>query len=293
MNVTKRPYILLSDFEIVLAFLTEVYTLSELNSMMMPQFFEYAHTHPAFNHKLTHRMTLWEAEGKIVAFCGYEMDIGEAFLVTTSGYENLLHEMLKQAECELSAEHDGKRSLSVWVIDTQTKHVKLLKNNGYTKDHTEPVRIFRYQNGFLKIKLQEGFSCISLNDENDFLKIHRCMHKGFNHEGEPNSDIDYRRLMQSGPHFRRDLTSIIKAPNGDYACFAGMWFDEQNKYAYLEPLCTMPEYRRMGLATFAMTESMRKTKTFGAQYCFGGVPEFYTAIGFDTICNRELWRKEL
>ena len=29
---------------------------------------------------------------------------------------------------------------------------------------------------------------------------------------------------------------------------AGMWFDEQNKYAYLEPLATVPEHRRKGLA---------------------------------------------
>ena|GEM_PF-5919422 len=27
-------------------------------------------------------------------------------------------------------------------------------------------------------------------------------------------------------------------------------------------------------------------------YCFGGVPEFYTAIGFETICHREMWSKE-
>ena len=41
-----------------------------------------------------------------------------------------------------------------------------------------------------------------------------------------------------------------------------------------------------------MTEAMKKTKTLGAAYCFGGTPEFYTAIGFETINNRELWKKE-
>ena len=42
-----------------------------------------------------------------------------------------------------------------------------------------------------------------------------------------------------------------------------MWFDEQNKYAYLEPLATVPEHRRKGLATIALTEAMRKTKEPG------------------------------
>jgi predicted N-acetyltransferase YhbS len=70
-----------------------------------------------------------------------------------------------------------------------------------------------------------------------------------------------------------------------------MWLDEQNKYAYLEPLATIPKYRHMGLATIALTEAMKKTKALGAKYCFGGGGEFYTDIGFDAIMNRELWKK--
>jgi hypothetical protein len=37
---------------------------------------------------------------------------------------------------------------------------------------------------------------------------------------------------------------------------------------------------------------MKKTKALGAAYCFGGVHPFYTAIGFETIANREIWKKE-
>lgn len=292
MTITKRPYKLLSDFNAVHKYLIDIYTLKELNSMMLPQFFEYAHIHPAFNHKLTHRFTLWEKSNKIVALTCYEMDIGEAFLVAENGYDKLLPEMLCQAEKELSVMSDDKHTLSVWVIDTQSEHIRLLGKNGYSKVHTEPVRIFEYSNGFIDTKLPDGFSCITLVDENDFEKIHACMWKGFNHSGEPDGDIDCRRLMQSGPHFSHKLSTVIKAPNGDYACYAGMWFDRQNKYAYLEPLCTVPEYRHMGLATCALTETMKRTKVLGATYCFGGVPEFYTAIGFKTICYREMWKKE-
>ena len=67
-------------------------------------------------------------------------------------------------------------------------------------------------------------------------------------------------LMQSGPNFRRDLTTVIKTPNGEYACYAGMWIDEKNMYAYLEPLATVTEYPRLGLATIALTVGMKKTK---------------------------------
>jgi predicted N-acetyltransferase YhbS len=97
--------------------------------------------------------------------------------------------------------------------------------------------------------------------------------------------------MQSGPHFRKDLTTVIKAPNGDYACFAGMWLDETCRYAYLEPLATVPAYRRLGLATVALTAGMKKTQALGATYCFGGEREFYTALGFEADCQRELWTR--
>ena len=72
-----------------------------------------------------------------------------------------------------------------------------------------------------------------------------------------------------------------------------MWYDAANKYAYLEPLATIPKYRRMGLATVCLSEAMKKTQArHGAEYCFGGSGDFYTAIGFETIMNREMWKKE-
>ncbi len=292
-KIIKRRYKLLADFAAVHSFLTDIYSIDTLNSYLLPQFFEYAHTHPYFQHHLTHRFGLWEDDGKLVGIACFEMNMGECFMVTDSNHIFLLTEMLTYAEKELSVINDNKQTLTVWVTDKETDKIELLVRKGYKKVYAEPVRIFSYKKPFLDVKLPDGFSIISLEDENDYKKIHDCLWKGFNHGDNPDDDIDCRMLMQSGPNFRKDLPTVIKAPNGDYACFAGMWFDERNKYAYLEPLATVPEYRRMGLATIALTEGMKKTKALGATYCFGGVPEFYTAIGFETICNREMWKKEL
>jgi len=291
-NIYGRRYKLLADFTVVHKFLADIYSPDTLNSYLLPQFFEYAHTHPFFNHKLTHRFGLWEDSGKPVGIACYEMDIGECFLVTDREHAFLLPEMLEYAEKELSSEKNGQKTLSVWVTDKETDKIELLSRNGYKKVYAEPVRIFSYKNPFRDVKLPEGFKIISLEEENDYRKINECLWKGFDHGDNPDDDIDCRIHMQSGPHFRKDLTTVIKAPNGDYACFAGMWIDDKNNYAYLEPLATVPKYRRMGLATIALTVGMKKTKALGAAYCFGGVHEFYTAIGFETICNRENWKKE-
>lgn len=86
INISQRRYKLLSDFEKVHAFLRDVYNFPALNSYLLPQFFEYAHTHPAFNHKLTHRMGLWEKGEELVGVTCYEMNIGEAFLTVNHHY---------------------------------------------------------------------------------------------------------------------------------------------------------------------------------------------------------------
>jgi GNAT superfamily N-acetyltransferase len=291
MTVTCRRYKLLQDFETVSEFLQNNYNAADLNEQLMQPFWEYAHTHPHFDHKLTHRMGLWEADGTLIGIACYELTLGVAFFSVKRGFEHLKPEMLQWAERELSFVGDGRHRLGIWVTDAQTDDSKFLEGNGYKAIQRRPVNIFPYDKVFVDAKLPEGFTIISLEDENDFKKINACLWKGFDNGPEPDDDIDCRMLMQSGPHFRKDLTTVIKAPNGDYACFAGMWLDGKNACAYLEPLATVPEYRRMGLATCALAEGIRKTKAFGATYMLGCEREFYNAIGFETTMHRELLEK--
>ena len=167
----------------------------------------------------------------------------------------------------------------------------MLESNGYKTEYSEQINIYRYENGFAELSLPDGFSCISLEGDIDFRKLNRCTWRGFDHGNDVEYDIDEMLYMANGPHHRPDLGRIIVAPDGEYACYAGMWLDEKNGYAYLEPLCTQPEYRRMGLARYALTDAMKNTARFGARYCFGGDREFYTAMGFQTVLRRQVWEK--
>jgi len=152
--------------------------------------------------------------------------------------------------------------------------------------------IYAYGKGFSQYVLPEGFSAVSLDEENDTEKIDRCSWAAFSNAPYTSFNSDERLHKQSSPYFRKDLTTIIKAPNGDYACYAGMWVDEYNGYAYLEPLGAAPEYRRLGLATAALMISMQKTVPFGAKYCYCGDGAFYRGIGCEQIGNINTWRKE-
>jgi GNAT superfamily N-acetyltransferase len=292
MPLTFRNYRILSDFEPVSRFLRENFGRHMRNGIVPQPYFEYAHTHPYFNHKLTHLFGLWEDDKGIAAVACYEMNIGEALLMTRPELSHLKPMLLDYAEEELAkTEGDGKRSLTVYVFDYEKELLDELKRRGYEKKYAEEITVFDYAKGFRETPLPEGFTVVSLEEDNDFRKINHGLWKGFDHGDEPDDDLDGRRLMQSGPHFSKELTTIVKAPDGEYACYAGMWVDGINDFAYLEPLATDPKYRRMGLASIALTEAMKKTVKYGAIYCFGGNREFYHTMGFETVVLREYWMK--
>mgnify|MGYP003303238733 FL=1 len=60
-----------------------------------------------------------------------------------------------------------------------------------------------------------------------------------------------------------------------------MWWVPENGLAYMEPLCTIPEYQHKGLAAAALTEHYRRFKKMGGKLLTGGGSEFYKKIGYD------------
>ncbi|MCL2595317.1 MAG: GNAT family N-acetyltransferase, partial [Promicromonosporaceae bacterium] len=139
--------------------------------------------------------------------------------------------------------------------------------------------------------ISAGFTLVT-GDDIDPVKLGTCYWHGFGHEGEVPADIgDQGQKMAIAPHGNPELTTAVQAPNGEYACALGMWVDERNRFAYLEPLATVPQYRRRGLAAHALIEAMKATKAMGAERCDGGADPFYDTLGFKTHLHREKWER--
>ena len=141
--------------------------------------------------------------------------------------------------------------------------------------------------------MPKGYQLKSLADENNLLKIHRVLWRGFNHPGEPPADgLEDRRKMQSGPNFRKDLTIVVEGPTGEFVSFSGMWYEPTNKYAYVEPVATDPDYRRMGFGRAAVMEGIRRCALEEATVVYvGSDQEFYKAMGFTKVFNSNCWEK--
>ena len=84
---------------------------------------------------------------------------------------------------------------------------------------------------------------------------------------------------------------VIANEQNEYVCAAGMWWVEENKLAYMEPLCTIPEYRKQGLAAAALTELYIRMKKLGATHMTGGMDPFYKEIGFKPATVWTFWKK--
>jgi len=132
-------------------------------------------------------------------------------------------------------------------------------------------------------------------DRDDLYLTNRLIYRGFNHPGEPpESGPEEHRLMQSAPNFNKNLNIIVRTTNGDYCSYAGIWYEPEIRIAYVEPVCTDPDYRRLGLATAAVLESIRRCGDFGATVAFvGSEKPFYLAMGFKKIYNIDRWELEL
>jgi len=294
-DVRVRRYDLLTDYHKVYDFLVSTFDIATMNSYLLPGYWEYGHSHTAADFRRTARMGLWELDGQIVGIAGSEMwpGLGTAHLHTAPGYEHLLPDILDWAELELpEVTPDGRRQLGVWITDNEPLKQELLAERGYTLDETVPVKVFTYDKPFPIRELPAGFRMIS-GTEIDPEKLAEFWWYGFENQGQMTDDqIDFIQKLNCAPHGNPELTTVIVAPDGTYACALCMWVDEPNQFAYLEPMATRPEYRGLGLATFALSNVMQRTKEMGATICNGGPPEFYSKIGFQNHLNRQKWVKE-
>ena len=168
---------------------------------------------------------------------------------------------------------------------------KILVSKGYSFSWDYDLTVFDYSKGLPKVELPDGFKIITFDEENDYKKAANAVWNGFDHEDD--NDLDGYMLGLNMPHFRKDLLFLVKADNGDYCSYGLIWMDDVNHYAFLEPLSTVPKYRRKGLATALLYEAINRTAQMGATYMIGGSREFYKEIGFETYYTIQYFSKIL
>ena len=297
MTIKFRNYTHPNDYNRIDEFLTMHHQPGNSDGNWLEPVWEYMHGHPYLDGSSLNNIRIWEADGEIVAIAHYESRLGEAFFEFDANHRHLRKEMLDYAEANLTgtSRKDERKYLNAFVNDNDSEFQALVQARGYQKDPdgTRPLYRFDIPSQFPIIELPDGFRLTSLAEECNWAKVNRVIWHGFNHEGEPPStaeELESRRKMFDTPKARRDLKIAVIAPNGDFVAFCGTFYEPTHHFAYVEPVATDPDYRRMGLGKAAVMEGIRRCGELGATVAYvGSDQDFYKALGFKKVFNSECW----
>lgn len=303
MNIKTKQFQILTDINLVWNFMTDIYDPYFANGVAAP-FFEYALTSKWMDKEYLHLNRLWMAGDIVVGFVFTEAVVTSVFFNLRPGYEGLADEMVEYAQNSFP-DLGGERELV--IFSGQKALIRAAEKEGYKVSYENADFLFDFRKSGLSYDLPEGFHFVD-PFKCDLLKLAKCTWNSFNAEelgpfknwNIPDSETPwnphkaYTGVVSSAvapPHATHEYNVIIADENEDYVCFSGMWWVPENKLAYMEPLCTVPEYRRRGLAAAALTQHYRRLKVLGAEYMTGGGNDFYRKVGYGEGIHWLHWKK--
>ena len=295
MKLTTRSYRDEDDYWRIRAFLRQVMLLNGLRETCWHVArLDYWRWHVAANcqdrHAIDDVVFLWETpDGEIAAVLNPEGE-GEAHLQVHPGLRTpaLDEEMLAVAEEHLAVDRDNERRLVVWTDGQDGRRLEILRRRGYTKGRWAESQWRRDLDGPIPaVPLPAGYTVRALGDHDELLARSWASWRGF-HPDAPDEEYEgweWYLNIQRCPLYRRDLDivaigpaiasasasgSAAVAPSGEIASFCTFWYDDMTRSAYIEPVATVPEHQRLGLARAAITEGLRRVQRLGAMRAFVG-----------------------
>lgn len=306
MKLTVHNYHDENDYWRIRQFLREVMIVNGLRefSWSVPRldywrFFGMNDIHPFA--ALEEIIFFWETtNGKIVAVLNPE-DQGNAFMQVHPAFKTkeLEDEMIVLAEERLPVMGNGKKNLYMWADSQDAQRQDLLKSHGYmAQNFTESQWRRDLDSPISDVHVAEGYTIRSLDDEQELPERSWASWRGF-HSDEPDEKYkgwEWYHDIQRCPLYRRDLDIVAAFGVGIAAC-ATFWFDDATRTVYIEPVVTVPEHQRRGLARAVITEGLRRVQHMGAVRAFVGGYEpgpdaLYSSV-LSPVCDRlEQWGKE-
>lgn len=142
--------------------------------------------------------------------------------------------------------------------------------------------------GALEYRIPDGYAINPEKFTMDPWQYQLVIHKGFDNEGLPEPWSAEVLARGVNPPIR---TFVIA---GDaYCTHCGLWYTE-GETAYVEPVATVPEHRRKGLAKAAIYEACNRARKLGAKRATVlSDQEFYHRIGFECSSEVYCWEKEI
>jgi GNAT superfamily N-acetyltransferase len=256
---------------------------------------------PKRNRLLDRPVQLWEDGGELVAYVLSEGP-GEAHLQVHPDYRFLEAEMVAWAETALAAPgDDGRQQLHINACEYDALRQQLLAHRGFEQmpygGMTRHLRLGKQPLPAPTVAAGYTFRTTDPSDLADCQRIADILNAAFGRTFH--NALEYQNFTRLAPSFRRELDLVAVAPDGSFAAYVGIPYDEQNRRGIYEPVCTHPDHQRRGLARALMTEGLLRLRAMGAVDATVGTGDMvpanslYTAMGFTEAYREVAWRKVL
>ena len=242
---------------------------------------------------------VWEAPDGAIIAAGIPDGPGDLALQVDPRHRWLEDHVLDWAEAHLArTDEDGSRVLETWAFDWDTDRRDRLIARGYA--HV-PERFWQFRRRPASLPVPDrlcpsGYLVrsvdVSSRDASAWIAATNAVF------GHATSVQEYTSFLGS-PSFDPELHIVVESAEGSFAAFAGFTVDVANRTATLEPVGTLSDHRRLGLAQLAICEGLRRVAGRGvdvvhvANWGSAAAGQLYASAGFEHYATHVAWRRVL
>jgi GNAT superfamily N-acetyltransferase len=246
---------------------------------------------------------LWEnGIGELVAYVLPE-SWPDAHLQVHPDYRHLEDELLAWAEKNLGTidEAADRFKLEVYCYEYDALRQQTLAARGYEKMEyggmLRHLRLGRQPRPVVEVAPGYTLRTTQGEDRANCQRIADLLNAAFNRS--IHTAAEFQNFVRQAPSYRDDLDLVAVAPDGSFAAYIGIYYEERERWAVFEPVCTHPDHQRKGLARALMNEGLLRLWAIGATDASVDTGDavaanaFYTSMGFTEAYKGYSWRKWL
>lgn len=254
--------------------------------------FEWMHEHSLTKKELLGYMGLWFEDDRLIGAALIDMFFGEAFVGVLRRYRALFPEILKYAYDNLKDD----QGLGIAFHDDNEEEIQEAMKQGFLKAEGDETDCEIELNKEYPVAVPNGFSIESFDAQEHPLEMEWLCWQGFNNGNDKEEFLkQYEGPTGTRPHFNAYLCIVVKNEKHELVATASTWYDQKTDFAYVEPVCVLPTYRKMGLGKAAVYAAINHARELGAKTAIvNSGQDFYKRLGFKKKNHYTFyWKKPL
>lgn len=267
-----------SDYDALIEFLIQLSNEDKNHINWNWARFEWMMEHPYTDKSILNSIGLWCENDNIVGAAIFDMYYGEAFCGALSTHADILSEILDYAYCNLKDES----GLGIAICNEDKRTIELATTLGYEKsDQTENIMAFDL-NITIPSKLPADIDIKEFDPAENPYEFAWFLWQAFDHGSNKDEfETQDKKQQQLRKHLDKRLSLAAVDASENIVGYVCLWYSPKTDYAYVEPVCTIPNFRNKGIAKALLSEAFSRVNKLGAKKAVViSDMDFYKKLGF-------------